>query len=294
MKVLSFGEVLWDIIGEDAHLGGAPLNFAAHLVQCGGQSSMLSRLGNDDFGRDAGIQIGKLGVGTNLLQIDQDHPTGTVPVTLVDGQPDYYITPNAAYDFIDFGEAKAVLDVSNFEVLYYGTLVQRGQSVDVLKKILDNYEFRLKFCDINMRKDCYSEEIIRFSLGHATVAKLNEDEVIEVGQILFGQRLSQADFVPKLLGAFPQLEHVILTAGGDGCYVFKDHTLLHVKSEPIHVVDTIGAGDSFSAAFMYSFFKSGDVLKSAEIGNRVGGFVASSAGAIPKYSETILELLKPI
>ncbi|MDA0193537.1 MAG: PfkB family carbohydrate kinase [Bacteroidetes bacterium] len=289
MKVLSFGEVLWDIIGEDAHLGGAPLNFAAHSVQCGGQSSMLSRLGNDDFGRDAGFQIGKLGVDTNLLQIDQDHPTGTVPVTLVDGQPDYYITPNAAYDFIDLGEAKAVRDESNFEVLYYGTLVQRGQSGDALKKILDNYKFRLKFCDINMRKDCYSEEIIRFSLGHATVAKLNEYEVIEVGQML-----SQADFVPKLLGVFPQLEHVILTVGGEGCYVFQDHTLHHIKSEPVHVVDAIGAGDSFSAAFMYSFFKSGDVLKSAEIGNKVGGFVASSAGAIPKYPEAIVKLLQSI
>ena len=294
MKVLSFGEVLWDIIGEEAHLGGAPLNFAAHSVLCGGRSSMLSRLGNDDFGKDAGNQIEKLGVGTNLLQIDQGHPTGTVPVKLVDGQPDYYITSNAAYDFIDFSEAKAVLDHEKFEVLYFGTLVQRAKSGKALKQILSHYDFQLKFYDINLRKDCYSEEVIRFSLGQADIVKLNEEEVVQIGQMLFGKALPPDNFVPELRMSFPQIDHVILTAGGDGCYVFVDNTLHHIKSEPVKVVDAIGAGDSFSAAFMYSFYKSGDILQSARIGNQLGGFVASSSGAIPQYSQDIKDLLEAV
>ena len=112
-----------------------------------------------------------------------------------------------------------------------------------------------------------------------------------MAQMLFDKEMSQADFVRELQQSFPKLEHVILTAGGEGCYVYIDHKLHHVKSEPVHVVDAIGAGDSFSAAFMYSFFQSGDILKSARIGNKVGGFVASSSGAIPEYSKEIKSLL---
>ena len=123
MKVLSFGEVLWDIIDGDAHLGGAPLNFAAHSVQCGGEAAMLSRLGDDQYGYDARQRIKKLGVAGNMLQTDANKPTGTVPVTLVDGQPEYYITPDVAYDHIDFEEAKVALDAGNFEVLYFGTII---------------------------------------------------------------------------------------------------------------------------------------------------------------------------
>jgi len=294
MKVLAFGEVLWDIINDNAHLGGAPLNFAAHTVQCGGEAAILSRVGSDRFGNEARGRIEKLSVNTSLLQMDNEKPTGTVPVTLENGQPDYHITPDVAYDFIDFENARQELDKIGFEVLYYGTLAQRCQSGEALKRILSNYEFKLKFYDINLRKDCYNEQIIRFSLEHANVAKLNEDEVTEIGQMLFGKELSQADFVLQLQKSFPNLEHVVLTAGGDGCYVFADHVLHHIQSEPIQVVDAIGAGDSFSAAFMYTFFKTGDILKSARIGNKVGGFVASSSGAIPEYSKEIKTILAEI
>lgn len=291
MKVLAFGEVLWDIIDDDAHLGGAPLNFAAHIVQCGGQAAILSRLGADKFGDNARHRIEKLGVDCSLLQTDHEKATGTVPVILIKGQPDYYITPDVAYDYIDYAEAKNALDSEQFEVFYFGTLAQRGQSRKTLKKILSHFDFQLKFYDINLRKDCYNEEIIRYSLEQANIVKLNEDEMVEMAQMLFNKELSPSDFFRELRLSFPNLEHVILTAGGDGCYVYQNHTLHHLRSEPVHVVDAIGAGDSFSAAFIYSFFKSGDILKSAKIGNRVGGFVASSSGAIPKYSEEIKSIL---
>lgn len=294
MKVLAFGEVLWDIIEDKAHLGGAPLNFAAHIVQCGGEASILSRLGKDDLGNEAMRLIEKLGVGIDFIQTDENKPTGTVPVTLTNGQPDYYIVPDVAYDYLDFDEAQMNLENKHFDMLYFGTLAQRAKSKETLMGLLSRYDFKLKFCDINLRKECYSEEIIRFSLGEANIAKLNEDEVIEIGQMLFGSALSPSSFVRELLDYYPNLEHIILTAGGNGCYVYKDGTLHHIKSEPVKVVDAIGAGDSFSAAFMYAYFKTGDAIKSAQIGNKVGGFVASSAGAIPQYSEEIGNLIRTI
>ncbi len=294
MKVLAFGEILWDIINDHVHLGGAPLNFAAHSVQCGGEAAILSRLGDDEYGSDAWKRIDKLGLLMDLIQTDNLKPTGTVPVQLIGGQPDYYITPDVAYDFIDYNLAKDQIENHVFDVLYYGTLAQRAASGVVLKSILEDFNFRIKFYDVNLRKNCYSEEIIQSSMEYANVAKLNEDEVVEIGHMLFGEDREPVDFIRHLLAKFQQMEHVILTAGGDGCYAYVGQTLHHVKSEPIHVVDAVGAGDSFSASFMYAFFKTGDVLKAAKIGNKVGGFVASSTGAIPKYPEEIQELLKTL
>lgn len=294
MRILSFGEVLWDIIDGKSHLGGAPLNFAAHSVQCGGEAAILSRLGDDKYGTDALSRINKLGLITDLIQADDTKPTGTVPVQLVDGQPDYFITPDVAFDYIDYQSARENLDGHGFDVLYYGTLAQRGVSGQALKAIHSNHSFKLKFYDVNLRKDCYHKEVIRLSMEHATVAKLNEDEVVEIGQMLFGDALDPVDFIKHLLSEFKKLDHVILTAGGEGCFIYKDQTLHHVKSDPVQVVDAIGAGDSFSASFMYTFFKTGDIMKAAEIGNKVGGFVASSSGAIPKYSEEIKGLLKSL
>ena len=141
------------------------------------------------------------------------------------------------------------------------------------------------------RKDCYNEEIVRFSLANTNIVKLNEDESKEIGRMLFGKELDMVDLTRHLRSEYPQMHHVIFTAGGEGCYVYDKHTLHHIKSEPVHVVDAIGAGDSFSAAFMYTFCKTGDIIKSAQVGNKVGGFVASSSGAIPKYSEEIRNLL---
>ena len=291
MKLLAFGEVLWDIIDDDAHLGGAPLNYAAHTTQCGGDAAIMSRLGSDRLGEDAKNRISKLNLDTLLLQVDPHKPTGTVPVKLIDGQPDYFITPDVAFDYIDFEDAKSVLSNTPFDVLYFGTLIQRAHSAKALRTILSNYDFKLRFYDVNLRKDCYRKEIISFSLENADVVKLNEDEAAEIGEMLWSEKLTSDDFVLELRKAFPNIKHVIITAGAKGCYIYHDHTLHLVASEPVHVVDAIGAGDSFSAAFMFSFFKTGDILRAAEIGNKVGGYVASSAGAIPAYSQEIKDLL---
>ncbi|MEQ9423743.1 MAG: carbohydrate kinase [Cyclobacteriaceae bacterium] len=287
MKVLAFGEVLWDIINDDDHLGGAPLNFAAHFVKCGGDAAIMSKLGKDQRGETAYERINKLGVDASYVQWDDQHPTGTVPIKLVNGQPEYFIVPGVAYDFIDFDAAKDQLDQDHFDVLYFGTVAQRGASGETLKKVIENHSFKHRFYDVNLRKDCYNEAIIRFSLANTDIFKVSEEEINEISLMLFETKLQQADFIRRLIKLYPNIKHVIITAGGDGCYVYDKLALHHIKSEPVHVVDAIGAGDSFSAAFMYTYVNTADAIKSATIANKIGGFVAASSGAIPEYSEEI-------
>ncbi len=165
MKVLVFGEVLWDIIEGKEHLGGAPLNFAAHVRQCGHESTIISALGEDDRGKEALQLIQELGVDASMIQ-QSEIRTGFVPVTLVNGQPDYEITKYVAYDYIKSDEISKK-KIARFDTFYFGSLAQRSpDSSEALKKVLENHSFREVFYDVNLRKDCYTKEILDYSMGH--------------------------------------------------------------------------------------------------------------------------------
>ncbi|MFZ9046937.1 MAG: carbohydrate kinase family protein [Cyclobacteriaceae bacterium] len=291
MKSLVFGEVLWDIIEGVPHLGGAPLNFAAHVQQCGHTAGIISAVGRDDFGNQALSEIENLGLDTSMIQVS-DFRTGFVPVTLTNGQPDYEITKEVAYDYI----RREQLDskrISDFDTFYFGSIVQRsGVSNEALYHILDSHDFRQIFYDVNLRRDAYSKEVIERSLKYCTVLKLNDDEVDIIGPMLFGKSLSIPDFGEEVGRKYSQIETVITTAGGDGCYVFSDGKISQVPAEKITVLDTVGAGDSFSASFMCVYSSTGDPVKAASIGNKVGGYVASNSGPIPKYSNELMDLFK--
>ena len=130
------------------------------------------------------------------------------------------------------------------------------------------------------------------SLKHCTVLKLNSDEVPVVSELAVGEVLGNQDFVNRITEAF-DLDLVIITDGAKGCYIFKEGALHHSKGEQVAVKDTIGAGDAFCAAFMFVYCQGGGVKEAASIANRIGGFVASQAGAIPKYTQVIKDLINP-
>ena len=291
MKVLAFGEVLFDVIEGTPFLGGAPLNFAAHLARFGVDSHILSRVGKDNLGDEALGIIEQLGVSTEFIQKDPVHPTGTVEVLLNNGQPDYTIFENVAYDFIAPVDIKKVAP-NGFDVLYFGTLAQRNiQSKDTLAKLVEENYFRHVFYDVNLRKGFYSKKILHDSLRRCTILKLNDEEVIVLGEMFFQQKLSMENFAFRVAEAFG-IKIIVITAGADGCLVYNDGELSFVNGYPAKVVDTVGAGDSFSAAFLYRFFVNGDPVQAADIANQLGAFVASSRGPIPDYSPEIMRVLK--
>ena len=289
MKVLAFGEILWDIIEGSSHIGGAPLNFAAHSVKSGAKGSIISCLGSDDLGLEAKRIVAGLGVGTDHIGIDSDHPTGTVEVFLSEGQPDYLIVENVAYDFI----TKDLIpdSAAEFDIFYFGTVVQRSETTQqTLYKLLDTRSCALRFYDVNLRKSCYSAETIKKSFEYANVIKLNDEEVAEVSKLVFNQELEMNDFVRNCHKRY-QPEIVLITAGEDGCYVFWHDELHHIEGEKVIVKDAIGAGDAFSAAFMYNYFHSHDAVLAASVANKIGAYVASQEGAIPDYPEDFKKIL---
>jgi len=289
-KVLAFGEILWDIIEGKPHLGGAPLNFAAHVKQCGLQSGIVSALGEDDFGNKALTAVEKLGIDTSFI-LQSEKPTGTVTVSLRSGQPDYDIIKDVAYDYIDVHELDHE-NIDTYDVFYFGTLAQRSeQSKEALFSILNGHSFSEIFYDVNLRKECFTGSNIAASLKYCSILKVNDEEVDVLAPMLYNHEMSFLEFCETIVNQNSNVKTIIITAGGDGCYIYTNGNLSLVSSEPITVADTVGAGDSFSAGFVTSYLKTGDALKSAEIANKIGGFVASQHGAIPAYSAEILQAL---
>ena len=290
MKALVFGEILWDIIEGEHHLGGAPLNFAAHVKQCGQTSCIVSCLGKDKLGDEAFRLVKGLNVDVSMIQ-RADIRTGFVPVTLKDGQPDYVITKDVAYDYIESGQLD-YSSIHDFDFFYFGSLIQRNQvSRETLYNILDRHQFEEIFYDVNLRKDSYDQEIIEQSLGHCTILKVNDEEVGVISQMLFDEKQGFEEFSQSIRQQYDQVKTIIITAGGEGCYVYNDDKLTKIPTEKIKVVDTVGAGDSFSAAFACMHYQTGDPIKAATIANKVGGFVASSRGPIPSYTPELKKLL---
>ena len=295
MKVLAFGEILWDIIEKEEHLGGAPFNFIAHTAQCGNDAYIISRLGNDFRGMKVLNRCKTFGVDDRYIQRDDTLPTGTVEVTLRDGQPDYLIVENVAWDNIAFDESLASVEDEHFDVFYYGTLAQRSQrSAETLEKILTSYHFKHRFCDINLRKTGYNADIIRRALSHATMLKLNHEEVPVVSTLLMGKVLDIPTFCSWVSKQFTDIGLVIVTAAEKGCYISQGDLFVSAPGIPVQVVYAVGAGDSFSAAFLHVFARTGNAELAGRIANSVGAFVATQRGAIPTYTREIRHMINTL
>jgi len=288
MTALVFGEILWDIINGKEYLGGAPLNFAAHFTKCGGKASIVSAVGDDNRGWRAVEQITKLGITHRAVNIYEGIPTGIVDVMLNAGEPTYHIEENVAYDFINLDESlPKLLKEQPFEVFYFGTLAQRAsKSRDTLNQLLKAMPFRHIFYDVNLRKDSYTAEIIRNGLKRCTIFKLNIEEVTVISNLLFKTSLAPETFCRYIVDEF-EISIVIITAADQGCHVYTDHTLASLSGIPVKVVDAVGAGDAFSAAFMFHYCHSKNAIDAARLANKVGSYVAGVAGPIPEYSEDL-------
>ena len=268
--VISFGEILWDVIDGVPHIGGAPFNFAAHAARCGLKSGIVSAIGNDGLGRDALNAATGFGVDVSQVSVHPVLPTGTVNVTLQNGIPSYEIVQPVAWDEIALPERLHLTP----RAFYFGTLSQRGPlSAATLSELLRKFESSIVFFDVNLRQDFWDAEIVGKGLANADILKVNDEEMNRLG------------FVPDdLLACFPRLKIIVETRGALGCRIVsrtgERFDSPAFTDEP--VVDTVGAGDSFSAAFLASLLRGESLESAAEAGNRLAGRVAARAGAIPE------------
>jgi fructokinase len=291
MNTLSIGEILWDIIEDVPHLGGAPFNVSAHLAKMGAKAHIASSVGHDELGVKAWTQAKDLGLQTTYLT-KVEYPTGTVPVTLNNGQPSYTITENTAWDHFQLSNAQIDhLKTIAWDCIIFGTLAQRtADNRAVFDQIFDGIQAKELFYDVNLRQDYYSKAIIESSLERASIFKLNDEEVDILAPLLFQKAMNFEDFAQACIQQF-HIKAVCITRGANGVFVVTADENYDAPGTKVTVADTVGAGDSFSAAFIYTYLRSGDFAKAAKIGCQLGAYVASQHGAIPEYSEKIKQLL---
>ncbi len=286
MRILSIGEVLWDVIDGVEHLGGAPLNFAAHAARLGHNVRLISAVGKDDRGQRALRKLGALGLSTRYIRTVPDQPTGTVTVWLdPTGQPSFTIHRPAAYDFPQLTEPE-LQELASWppEWIYLGTLCQTSpQAKDLTRKLIELSRGAGCFYDVNLRVGCYTPSLVGELMAWARLVKLNNREVFSAAAMTGRAFGSLEEFCRGCSEQFGW-EAVCVTRGPQGCALLLRGEYVEEEGYPVQVADTVGAGDAFAAAFLHGFGRGWSPREIAEFCNRVGALVASREGAIPPWT----------
>jgi len=284
-RIVGIGEVLWDLLPSGRQLGGAPANFAYHARALGADARLVSRVGKDDWGREALDRLTKLGVPTDCIELDAALPTGTVTVEVSgDGQPQYQIHENVAWDAIR-GESAGRLAVAAADAVCFGSLAQRSEpSRSTIRSLVAAAPASaLRIFDINLRQHYHSHEVIKGSLTRANVLKLNDAEWPQLAAVfgLTGDERTQL----LQLAQRCQLRCIAFTRGGRGSLLlseghWSDHPGIHTN-----VVDTVGAGDSFTAALALGLLAGWPLDEVNRRATEVAAFVCSQPGGTPELPE---------
>ena len=294
IKAMSYGAVLWDIADGEKHIGGCTLNLAAHLRKLGMQTYMYTKLGCDNLGDEAVREIEKLKVNTDFIQRDGSKNTGYAKIVLDQKKvPTYEFAPKASHEYIEVDEEQIErVKKEQIDLFCYGTYCQSGvETRENLKKLLEACKFPTVFCDINLRVSDPEQQMIENSIRPADILKLNEEEVLVLAKTLYGENMEEQRAAEKMLKDYG-IRLICVTKGEKGCTLYQqDGPRVDVKAAVVDTVDTVGAGDAFGAAFLWSCYQGLSLEKCAENGNLLGGYVATQKGAIPEYTEEILRAL---
>lgn len=283
--VVCLGELVVDVFDGGPEVpGGAPSNVAYHAAASGVPAQILSRVGNDEHGAMLRRWVAESGMDASGLQTDPAWPTGTVLVnTKTPGAPTYEILMPVAYDMFE-ADAAAMGCVEAASVVVFGTSSQRHPTGRTAFRRLIEASRRagaLVVADLNLRPPHFDEETVLWSLRHADVLKLNDDEVLTVSGML-GARGDVVDLFAGLLREFG-LSRGILTLGAAGAWVAEEGGLEHVSSPPVEVVDTVGAGDAFCGVMCAALRNGCSLATAAPWAARVAAFVCSQPGATPGW-----------
>jgi len=279
--VIGIGEVLWDFLPAGKQLGGAPANFAYHAHALGAEALVVSRVGNDPLGCELLSRLQSVGLRTDGITTDPSAPTGTVSVTL-DGQgkPTFTIHENVAWDLIE--AVQQSLDAaSRADAVCFGTLAQRNAIARAAIRAIVQATppTALRIFDINLRQHFWSREIILESLELADVMKLNDEELPIVAG-LFGLSGDESNQMRQIAAHF-QLKAVALTKGANGSSLVVGNEFVSRPGTKLTVVDTVGAGDSYTAALAFGLlagYSPGRILEQA---HRIADYVCTQSGAMP-------------
>ena len=266
--VVGMGEALWDVLPEGKKLGGAPANFAYHVSQFGLDSRVVSAVGNDKLGTE--ILESFRDKGLNGMVEVVPYPTGTVQVTLdLDGLA---------------RQTRAVC---------FGSLAQRSVvSRETINRFLDTMpdgEGQLKIFDINLRQNFYTKEVLCQSMRKCNVLKINDEELVTISRMFGYPGIDLQDKCWILLGKY-DLKMLILTCGVNGSYVFTPGRVYFQETPKVEVADTVGAGDSFTAAFVSAILKGAPVEDAHRLAVCTSAYVCTQNGAMPLLPAELIEM----
>jgi len=280
--VVGIGELLWDIFPTEKKAGGAPINFVYHSSALGAEGYAISSVGNDDLGTEILKELDDNNI-QHCIEVTS-HPTGNVMVTLNNGIPSYTITEGVAWDYIPVIQ-QAIDIVKQADAICFGTLAQRSLvSRDSIASLLSYApKDALLFFDINIRQHYYSKELIEEMLSKANVFKINDEE-LEIVRTMFGLEGSTDEVCQWFIKVY-SLRYVILTAGESFSTIYSEAETLSISTPKVEVADTVGAGDSFSGAFIYSILTGKSLREAHEAAVEIAAFVCTQRGAWPPYSK---------
>ncbi|MCH3918693.1 MAG: carbohydrate kinase [Spirochaetia bacterium] len=291
MNFLAFGEILWDVFSDGRRLGGAPLNVTGHIAKMGGQATIISALSDDELGRAALSDIRALGIDDKYIK-QSTYPTGRADIVLdSNGVPTYEFNDPCAWDDITLTSVQlAELASCQWDVFCFGTLAQRSEgSRRTLEQLLDVIDSRIFFFDVNLRKHFYSKEILKNGISKCNILKMNDEEVPIIAEAL---GFTGADIPSQILESHTTMDIILVTEGKKGTTAYTRTGKVHKDVAKVKVVDTVGAGDSLSAGFLFSLSKGDSLTDAVRKASDLADFVVSHAGAIPEYDQSVLSMWK--
>ena len=288
--VVGMGEALWDMLPEGKKIGGAPANFAYHVSQFGLDSYVVSAVGEDELGTEILANFREKKLGCRIERVP--YPTGTVQVQLDgNGVPCYDIREGVAWDNIPFTLALESLARQTCAVCF-GSLAQRSVvSCETINRFLDTMPDgpgRYKIFDINLRQGFYTKDTLCNSMRKCNILKINDEELVTVSRMFGYPGIDLQDKCWILLAKY-NLKMLILTCGVNGSYVFTPGEVSFVKTPKVEVADTVGAGDSFTAAFVASILKGLPIPDAHKIAVETSAFVCTQNGAMPALPDRLKE-----
>ncbi|RZJ49006.1 MAG: carbohydrate kinase, partial [Flavobacterium sp.] len=282
----AYGEVLWDVFGNEKKIGGAPLNVALRMKSLGCDAGMISCVGNDENGKAIIDSVKNLGLETSAITISDEFPTGLVQVTLdKNGSASYEIQYPSAWDKIILNDAAKSL-IKEADILIYGSLVCRDQvSRETLEELLKTNVY--KVFDVNLRKPHYTYELLEKLMKSADFIKFNDEEILEIASALKSPYKNISENI-EFIASETKTDSMCVTRGKDGALLYWKGNVYENEGYPVKVIDTVGAGDSFLATLITSLLSGKEPQDSIDYACAVGALVAGSPGANPQISDAAI------
>lgn len=291
--VVGMGEALWDVLPEGKKIGGAPANFAYHVSQFGLPSCVVSAVGADPLGQEIVENFTSKGLNQQIAEVP--YPTGTVQVEIDPaGVPQYEIKENVAWDNIPYTALLESL-AERTKAVCFGSLAQRNVvSRNTINRFLDampQTDDSLVVFDVNLRQGFYTKEILCNSMKRCNILKINDEELVTVSRMFGYPGIDLQDKCWILLAKY-NLKMLILTCGTNGSYVFTPGEVSFQETPKVPVADTVGAGDSFTAAFTAAILSGKSVWEAHRLAVEVSAYVCTQSGAMPELPEILKDALK--